>query len=239
MKKINWKNRVQENGHTGLHYGYAYIFDQLARKKILDNCLSGVVTGSALDYGCGSGDFLPVLAKHFRTVHSVDTCKEVYALVSDIYKGKISKYNYIQLIAVLSSNTKSRCIKMLKEIESKLDVGGRILILDAVKDGEKVDSEQANRSLLDYKELFDTVGLEVTNVTGIYSPFIMGQCKSWDTYRRFCEGVGFPKSIKDAERLCLEKAIEIVTQGNDFLIPLEYSNIYIWLLKRRVENDRY
>lgn len=77
-----WNSRVNHYGHTGWSDYIIYAFDQPARLKTIYTLLEKYqLRGkSALDFGCGTGDFSALLSKFFDQVHSYDICKNAVGL---------------------------------------------------------------------------------------------------------------------------------------------------------------
>lgn len=74
-----WDERVERFGHTGWKNQVIYAFDQLARLKAIETTLDALDLrgGTALDFGTGTGDFLPLLAGRFHQVIAYDISGDV------------------------------------------------------------------------------------------------------------------------------------------------------------------
>jgi hypothetical protein len=60
-----WQTRYAKHGHTGWSDSAIYAYDQLERLAIVGSAIERLGNGpeTALDYGCGSGDFSPLLLR--------------------------------------------------------------------------------------------------------------------------------------------------------------------------------
>ena len=74
-----WNNRMLVNGHTGHAEPFYYCFDQEARLFAFFKIINTLIIESnvALDYGCGSGDFIEILEKNFKNVVAYDVSEKI------------------------------------------------------------------------------------------------------------------------------------------------------------------
>lgn len=75
-----WRERLQRFGHTGWSDPAVYAYDQRLRLAAVASVLDAMpdlAHDSALDYGCGVGDFCTLLAARFARVEGFDPVPEV------------------------------------------------------------------------------------------------------------------------------------------------------------------
>ena len=92
LNKEYWENRTKEKGHTGWSDPIIYSYDQKIRLNTVKYILKSLSIrgGSALDYGCGTGDFSVLLSKFFDKVKATDLSDNVLeiALKKNYRKNK-------------------------------------------------------------------------------------------------------------------------------------------------------
>jgi len=85
-----WDDRVAKYGHTGYGDPFLYAFDQEARKFAIDELIKELKllkTDRALDFGCGSGDFIELLNKKFVNVDGFDISEKVLEVARKRFAG--------------------------------------------------------------------------------------------------------------------------------------------------------
>jgi 2-polyprenyl-3-methyl-5-hydroxy-6-metoxy-1,4-benzoquinol methylase len=103
FNKEYWNIKAQTNGHTGHAEPFYYCFDQQARLFAIDEIIkkSSSEKGSVLDFGCGSGDFIGILNKYYKTIYAFDISEEVVKLAKKRFNESnvIISDNYNQIIS--------------------------------------------------------------------------------------------------------------------------------------------
>lgn len=189
LNKEYWENRTKEKGHTGWSDPIIYSYDQKIRLNTIEYILNAMSIrgGSALDYGCGTGDFCVLLSKYFDSVTGTDLSDNVLKIAADsnnrknIIYSKLNydtifnkKYDLILTITVLQHVLDDNdLILLMKKFSEVLSNDGIILVLESFCDNDKNENinEYINiRSNYHFENLVKSVGLKIVNSYNFYNP---------------------------------------------------------------------
>ena len=155
-----WDDRVQTFGHTGWGSRVLYGVDQPIRLCVVQRAIEKFCydLNTALDFGCGSGDFSLLCAHYFKVVESVDISKNVLMKArhkcAKFEKIKISlaadyepirSLDLILCVTVLQHITDDDVIEaQLKNFSERLTPGGKLIVLESF-DRQKQGAPRAVR----------------------------------------------------------------------------------------------
>lgn len=183
--KEYWNERAQKYGHTGYADPYYYCFDQQARLYAIKQLIKPILSkGNALDFGCGSGDFVELLSSYFKITHGFDISDTVInqakkrfngsniILMTDVAQLKpIPTFDLILTVTVLQTLNKNELNEKLNLFSKLLNTKGQIISMEFFsteehnfKTGENRITEKAwNLALSEYQ-------LKPVSTTTFYSP---------------------------------------------------------------------
>lgn len=189
LNKEYWENRTKEKGHTGWADPLIYSYDQKIRLNTIEYILKvmSIRGGSALDYGCGTGDFCVLLSKYFDSVTGTDLSDNVLKIAADsnnrknIIYSKLNydiifnkKYDLILSITVLQHILDDNdLILLMKNFSEVLSNNGIILVLESFcgnDEKENINEYIKIRSNHHFENLVKSVGLKVVNSYNFYNP---------------------------------------------------------------------
>lgn len=139
-----WNERAEKHGHTGHSEPFYYCFDQQARIYAVEQLLNELETGKGecLDFGCGSGEFLSLLSKRFKTVTAFDTSRHVLSIarknqkqpnvffINDIYGLQGKKIDFLLSVTVLQYFPLSELQSTLGMLNHLLSPGGKAIFME-------------------------------------------------------------------------------------------------------------
>lgn len=192
-----WAERVRRYGHTGWSDFATYWYDQRLRLKAIEQTVLGDLPPgreSALDFGCGVGDFCAALAPHFRQVIGYDASPDVLELARRRNPGPGIAYG-AQLDAalagphdlILSVTVLQHIVddaelrRLLARFAQALAPGGRVVVLETLADAPSNAGYLKRRTLPQLTGLFAAVGLALVSVRAFYHPT---ECPT-PAYRRY------------------------------------------------------
>lgn len=192
-----WDQRAKTVGHTGHSEPFYYCFDQQARIYAVAELLSSVNTGKnqALDFGCGSGDFLPLLTAHFRHVSAIDVSPVVLRIAKQKYEKSNVRF-YTQLnelpesarpdvivtVTVLQSFTLTMLEATLKTFNSVLAGGGKIILMEFFADSDYLQKSGLTQPSREEWEHLLTKYFKIISIKNFYNP-VVKPVKSWLHYK--------------------------------------------------------
>lgn len=181
-----WSDRVRRYGHTGWSDAAIYAYDQRLRLKAVREVLSataGPRPSSALDFGCGVGDFCALLAPQVDTVVGYDVSPEVVALaagtnpapnvryVSNTEAVWSRRYDVILSVTVLQHVVRDDELQaLLLRFAAVLNPRGRIVVLETLADVPHDAGYLKRRTLAQLLSAFEAAGLEMIVQRGFYHP---------------------------------------------------------------------
>jgi SAM-dependent methyltransferase len=246
--KEYWDVRAERYGHTGHSEPFLYCFDQEARKFAIDQVIRQTPFRKrqrALDFGCGSGDFLPLLKNNFGYVLGYDISGKVLEKAKRNFKGTAAltddldmvkekgPYDLILTVTVLQGIENEEIGGAMKRLFSLLSDDGFVVSMEFFsKEGENTDSGETRLTQSGWKEILKANGLRVVFCRSFYNPVIFPSV-SWKKYKanlplkilRPFKHLSFVKSYFSW------KARQIIYKERDILAP-ENSTFKIYILQK-------
>lgn len=204
MDKEFWNLRAKKDKTTGYtDYSIAF-FDQLMRLKVIEKIMNqygafDFKKAAALDFGCGTGDFVSYFSHKFNFVVGYDISQEVLKIAKQRCKHlpnillsnsleKINiKFNVVLSITVLQHILNdNELLKTLTFVSNKCKENAIFIAL------ELVESDKFNishppylkaRRLEDWKVFFQKSGFEILSIKSFYNPFLI-KTPSYLKYRK-------------------------------------------------------
>lgn len=189
LNKEYWENRAKEKGHTGWSDPIIYSYDQKIRLNTVEYILRllSIRGGSALDYGCGTGDFSILLSKYFDEVKATDLSDNVLKIALQVNNRTnieylslrndnifLNKYNLILSVTVLQHILDdSDLLKLLKNFRDSIKFNGAIVLLESFANDnqENINNYIRNRSEKHFCNLVKYSGLKVIDSYNFYNPY--------------------------------------------------------------------
>lgn len=195
-----WSERLRRYGHTGWSDAATYAYDQRARLKAADEVLSGLPAQawrSALDFGCGVGDFCTVLARHADAVVGYDLSPAVIQRAAQLnaapnvrYVSRVDevwarRYDLILSVTVLQHVVDDAELQALVQcFADALNPGGRIVVLETLAEVPANAGYLKRRTLAQLLAVFAAAGLRPVAQRGFYHPT---ECPT-PAYRAYRQG---------------------------------------------------
>lgn len=215
--KAYWNERAEKYGHTGHAEPFYYCFDQQARLHAIETLIAqaAIPKEQALDFGCGSGDFVALLQNHFNTVCAYDISDVMIrqvrrrfpqstVLASDVLNDLLAnrRFDLILSVTVLQTFHVQELDQALAVLAAHLSEQGLFIAM------EFFTTAALNRQLSETKatseewhELLKKHGLKIITTPGFINPHLVPS-KSWDSYNNNL----FLKSLKPFKRTAFAQA---------------------------------
>ncbi len=245
-----WDERFQNHGHTGHADPFVYSFDQTARYYAVESILQQIPSNSnypALDFGCGSGDFLGLLNRYYPKVVGYDISTKAIESLTQQYKQASIKvsgnfnevkvtapYQFILSVTVLQVLSNSELSQKLQQLSEMLNDGGYFLCLEFFSNDERnrlLNEDKATET--HWHKCLSANHLKVKQSYTFYNP-VLHPCKSWLRYKRH-PILNLLKPIRHktwVKKLYLQKALELIHQEKD-VINISGSPFKITLLQKQ------
>ncbi len=181
-----WSERVRRYGHTGWADVATYGYDQRLRLKAVREVLferPPPQPSSALDFGCGVGDFCSLLASYADAVMGYDVAADVIAraelcnpapnvsYVSRTDAVWARRFDVILSITVLQHVVDDDEFQaLLHRFAAALNPGGRIVVLETLADAAQDAGYLKRRTLPQLVAAFAAAGLQPISQRGFYHP---------------------------------------------------------------------
>jgi SAM-dependent methyltransferase len=241
--KEYWNDRAIKVGHTGHSEPFYYCFDQTARLYAINQVLTKLSTNknAALDFGCGSGDFLHLLIPNYTTVVGYDISDMVVKQASDRFKNchviltssfnELDKYRYdlILSISVLQCLNKTALNTIVQSLSKLLSKGGKMISMDFFpSDNSCVVLKEDKTSQTDWLNILKSNGLIIKEQQQFYNP-VINPSKSWYwyNYNPVLRLLSLVKHHSIAQKIFRYTAKKLITYFDDVLITEGNCNIYI------------
>jgi 2-polyprenyl-3-methyl-5-hydroxy-6-metoxy-1,4-benzoquinol methylase len=189
-----WRARFAAVGHTGWSDQLVYQFDQRCRLQAFSSWLRETFTaaGSALDFGCGSGDFSRLLVNLNWTVTGFDKYVRpgfvhpqfrYVAVLSDL-SAQEYLFDLIVSITVMDHITDDReFLTTLASLRRLVKPSGRFFFLEySPHEILPVNSYQAFRPMDAWKRCLDETGFVLKRVEPFFHPE-SASISAWEAYR--------------------------------------------------------
>jgi SAM-dependent methyltransferase len=184
-----WNDRAQEHGHTGWTDPVVYFFDQQVRLNAVESIIrrEAGLRRSALDYGCGVGDFTLLLSKYFDRVDGVDLSTEALAKAQARRRVDVVRFlplsddalhhprDFILSVTVLQHLTDDSALNaLLTRFGRALSDGGKLVVLESATTTRLESSESSSylrrRTIADYVSAASRADLTVLDIANFYIP---------------------------------------------------------------------
>lgn len=182
-----WADRVRRYGHTGWSDAAVYAYDQRLRLAALREWLSAQHfpgDASALDFGCGTGDFCALLAEHFAAVVGCDLSPAVLAVAAQRHASPRIRYTAHADAALAQRHALILCVTVLQHVvddaelrallqrfAAALQPGGQVVVLESFASGTPaVNGYLKLRTLESLVAAFASAGLALRSQRGFYHP---------------------------------------------------------------------
>lgn len=242
-----WNDRARKYNHTGHSEPFLYCFDQEARKFAIGQVLKNLISNkrNALDFGCGSGDFISLLLQEYETVCGVDISEVVLEKASERFKfpnvefsvnlSSIEKtFDLILTVTVLQTFTENELNNCLSQFAQLLSPQGKMVAMEFFPTEEFNTKENQNRLTINqWNESLNKYQLKIDTITGFYNP-VLFPSKSWQKYRsRFLLRLLKPlKQFKTIQNVFKQSAKKIINEHAD-VFPYPSSTFKIYVISKK------
>jgi len=179
-----WNNRFIKFGHTGWSDNLIYDYDQSVRINKISSVINKLNVATALDLGCGTGDFIKLIDSLNKQscIVGVDISdktiernkinfvqENIEFIASDLleYSIKKNKYDLISSITVLQHITnKEDLLQLLKNIKDGLSSKGKFIFLENIYNESTVEDNYLNKNFDkdDWLDVCQEAGLTVEQI---------------------------------------------------------------------------
>jgi ubiquinone/menaquinone biosynthesis C-methylase UbiE len=248
-----WNERAERLGHTGWNNPVVYAFDQMARLKTIETVLDALDLrgGTALDFGTGTGDFLPMLAGRFHQVIAYDISGEVLRLAKKRHGGLANvQFSIADCFSNLPLQDHSLalilCVTVLQHVmddgelleilqcfRRKLCTTGTVLHLGCAPHVSRPTAPyQRFLSLEGWRALFGREGFYLHKQFGFHHP-VERPSRTYQAYRRdpWVRALAPVSGLKFAQRLLGRRAHRHLARNPDCYWPASSGDvvrIMIW-----------
>ncbi len=176
-----WKNRYHKIGHTGWKDPIVYAYDQIERLAIVSNTLESIEVWpqTAIDFGCGTGDFSCLLMeKGFRVwgydpFVSPSISHPLFTYIAERKKLKAEKVGLILSITVLDHILDDNELEAeLTYLRKNISERGLFLMIEYALD-ESISARnkyQAFRTTVEWRRHLEKTGWEISSIKKVPHP---------------------------------------------------------------------
>jgi 2-polyprenyl-3-methyl-5-hydroxy-6-metoxy-1,4-benzoquinol methylase len=194
-----WADRVRRHGHTGWSDAAVYAYDQRLRLAAVRSLLPATraPAASALDFGCGSGDFCTLLAEHYGRVVGYDNAAAVIEVARARHRGAGIEFTadlesalrgphalVISITVLQHVLDDAELARVVARLAGSLQPGGRFVVLETFA-GVKTPtaSHTRRRRVEDFVRACAAARLQLRLNIGFYHP---SECPThaFQAYRR-------------------------------------------------------
>jgi SAM-dependent methyltransferase len=181
-----WAERVRRHGHTGWSDAAVYAYDQRLRLAAVRSLLPAVAApeASALDFGCGSGDFCTLLAQHYGRVVGYDSAGAVVELARAQHRGASIEFTAdlesalrgphalaISITVLQHVLDDTELARLLGRLAASLQPGGRFIVLETFAGMQAPAAGHTRRRRIeDFVGACAAAGLALRRDFGFYHP---------------------------------------------------------------------
>lgn len=182
-----WSDRVSRYGHTGWSDAAVYAYDQRLRLAALRGWLDTQTIpaeATALDFGCGSGDFCALLAERFGTVVGCDLSPAVLAVAAQRHASPRIRYTADCDAALARRYALILCVTVLQHVVDDVELHsllqrfaaalqpeGQVVVLETfAADAPAANGYLKRRTRESLVAAFASVGLALRSQRGFYHP---------------------------------------------------------------------
>jgi ubiquinone/menaquinone biosynthesis C-methylase UbiE len=250
FSKEYWNERAERFGHTGHSEPFYYCFDQQARLHSINEHLLTFAKkkGKALDFGCGSGDFIPLLNKHFKTVYGFDISDTVITqtrkrfdqqnvILSDKHEDILEgiKFDLILSVTVLQTFCKEQLEDTLAALSNSLMPNGIIIAMEFFTTAQlNLTLHESKATTDEWLALLQKYHLKIIARPGFINPHI-APSKSWISYNNslFLKVLKLIKRTGFAQKQFTRYAIKTLQHYND-TTPENNSHLSIYIIQKEI-----
>ena len=234
--KQYWNERALKHGHTGHSEPFYYCFDQEARRFAIGEIISSLPfqqKENALDFGCGSGDFIGLLLQDFKTVSGYDFSESVLRLAKQRHTSHAAvflshhfndienkgPYDLILSVTVLQYLNKQQLEKTLGALYANLNKTGYLVSLDTFSTPEINNEHGTDKATVqEWEHAVKTCGFTTTAAFHFYNP-VLFPSRSWKMYNDnlFLKCLRPFKRLKAVQAIFSNKARQIIYSQKDIL----------------------
>jgi SAM-dependent methyltransferase len=242
----DWNKRAKRHGHTGHSEPFYYCFDQQARLYAITNVLRNLDSGrsAALDFGCGSGDFIELLDNYYDTIYGYDISDVVLqkaqkkvrnptiTLSNKLDPPAGTKFDLILTVTVLATLPPQELDKILGSLSQFLADKGSMVAMEFFASEEHNHKHGTNSTTNhDWHEALKKNNLKIVSTYNFYNPVELPS-KSWLAYKNdlVIRGLKIFKHAKLIQGLFRRVAGEIINRYKDVLVQGE-SPFKIYVIK--------
>ncbi len=254
FEKDFWNARAIKHGHTGYADPFLYSFDQEARlfavKKILSRLIPEPKRDKALDFGCGTGDFIPVLQEKFSLVVGYDFSKTVLEIAErslgrDVKLVDDKKalwdnglYDLILSVTVLQDFNYQELNQALRELSLLLVNSGYLIAVEFfVNDEWNVIHSEQRTTLGEWSQALEANGLSIVSRHAFYNP-VAAPTPSWKEYASdpWLKFLRVFRKFDFAKKTFMERSKKIIQKHQDVL-GVEDNSYYIYVIQKTTHAD--
>jgi SAM-dependent methyltransferase len=243
-----WNKRAEKYGHTGHSEPFYYCFDQQARLYAVDEIIKNLNLhkNSALDFGCGSGDFIELLTHHYKFVYGYDISETVIKQTQQRFEktpvillDKLStsitekKFDLILTVTVLQSLTQKELEKTLFLLSQLLSEDGIIVSMEFfVPEEHNLRTKETKTTHTEWFDLLAKNNLKIDSTRRFYSP-VDFPSRSWLLYKKnmFLKLLRLFKHSPLIQKYFSKVAKRLIRQYQDVFLRHD-SPYMIYLLKK-------
>lgn len=197
FNKEYWNQRAAQFGHTGHSEPFYYCFDQQARLFAIQQTLKGIngQKKAALDFGCGSGDFIELLHSQYGFVLGYDISDAMVQQTKkrfnqlniaitnneEVLIAPNTGFDLVLTVTVLQVLSKDELSNTLKQLSQLLSPTGKIVSLESFASLEHRQKEPEKTVEADWFEALAQNNLRVVSTIGFYNPVLLPTL-SWHLY---------------------------------------------------------
>ena len=238
FEKEYWNIKAQTHGHTGHAEPFYYCFDQQARLFAIDELIknSNSKKETALDFGCGSGDFIDILNKHYKTIYAFDISEVVVKLakknfneskitISDNFNQISSNkpFDLILTVTVLQTIKKEELESTIQTLKELLSENGSLICMEFFRNEELTGEEnQMKATINEWKNILASNKLKIISEHNFYNP-IIEPTKSWYYYntKLYLKILKLFKYTNFAQTKFAQVSKKIIAQHKDVILNKE------------------
>lgn len=244
-----WNERVRRFGHTGHAEPFYYCFDQEARLYAVDTVIKRIapIKDAALDFGCGSGDFVELLSGQFKTVSGFDTSENVIEIakqrfndpkiqlsgdLNDCVSGKT--FDLVLSVTVLQTLTFKELEKTIALFHKILNPNGKLICMEFFSTEEyNLKANEKRITNTDWTKILHANNFIINSVDGFYNPIVFPS-KSWRIYKSqlYMKLLKLFKHQTFAKNELKRKAKELIYKYKD-VYPFQDSTFKVYVIEKK------
>jgi cyclopropane fatty-acyl-phospholipid synthase-like methyltransferase len=196
--KEYWNKRANDFGHTGYSEPFLYSFDQQARLYAINHIVKSINSGKilALDFGCGSGDFVELLSGEYKTVYGFDISEAIIKKVQNKFREPNiiltdnlsaipveNKFDIVLSVTVLQYLSKDELNETISLLSQRLSKGGLIVSMEFFTTDDFNRKDKTTKATVeDWKNILIKNNLKIRSTHYFYNPVEL-PTKSWLKYK--------------------------------------------------------